>query len=159
MSDELLIRLYEPEDEKVVMTLWDICNLKVPYNDLAWDIAFSRASESNSHLFVGEMAGKVVSSVMAGHDGHRGWLYYVAVNPELRGRNIGRKMVEHAEAWLRDLGVWKVHLLIRQTNSGMRVFYQSLGYAVAPRIMMSKAIAPSPAFLDPSAGPEPADDE
>jgi GNAT superfamily N-acetyltransferase len=76
----------------------------------------------------------------------------------MRGRGFGRLMVEHAEAWLSSLGVWKVHLLIRQTNSGMRAFYQALGYAVAPRIMMAKAIAPSPAFLDPLGEPEGEDD-
>jgi ribosomal protein S18 acetylase RimI-like enzyme len=158
MSDDLLIRNYEPEDEHVVVTLWDACNLRVPYNDVAWDIGFCRSSESNSRLFVGQLGRDVVSSVMVGHDGHRGWLYYVAVDPELRGRGYGRRMVKHAEDWLASLGVWKTHLLIRQTNSGMRAFYQALGYTVAPRIMMAKAIAPSPAFLDPLGEPDGIDD-
>ncbi|OIQ95880.1 acetyltransferase YpeA [mine drainage metagenome] len=148
-DDHLIIRPYEPQDEAVVVRLWDACNLRVPYNDVAWDIAFCRSSESNSRLFVGQTGTDVVASVMVGHDGHRGWLYYVAVDPELRRQGIGRRMVAHAEAWLATLGVWKTHLLIRQTNSGMKTFYESLGYEVAPRIMMAKAIAPSPAFLDP----------
>lgn len=147
-EQQLVIRRYEPDDEAVVVRLWDACNLLVPYNDTAWDIAFCRSSPANSQLFVGLIGQDLVASVMVGHDGHRGWLYYVAVDPELRRKGIGGQMVRHGEEWLASLGVWKTHLLIRQTNSGMRSFYEKMGYAIAPRIMMAKAIGPCPAGID-----------
>jgi ribosomal protein S18 acetylase RimI-like enzyme len=75
---------------------------------------------------------------MVGHDGHRGWLYYVASAPDHRGQGTGRTMVEAGEQWLRDRNVPKVQLMIRGTNATVVPFYERLGYEDAPRILMSK---------------------
>lgn len=88
--------------------------------------------------------GAVAASIMAGHDGHRGWLYYVAVYPAMRGKNLGRDMVAHAENWLKSLGVRKVNLMIRETNSAVRAFYECIGYCVEPRTAMARWIADQP---------------
>jgi hypothetical protein len=81
---------------------------------------------------------------MAGHDGHRGWLYYVAVPPGRRGTGLGRRIVDHAEAWLKSLGVRKVNLMIRESNLGARGFYARLGYDVEPRCVMARWLEAPP---------------
>ena len=127
-----------------VEALWRACGLVLSYNPPAHDIAFCRASP-NSELFVAVNGdGAVVASVMAGHDGHRGWLYYVAVDPALRGEDLGRHMVAHGEDWLRSLGVRKINLLIRETNTEARAFYERIGYHVEPRTAMARWIVDQP---------------
>src|ERR1700727_919367 len=83
-------------------------------------------------------AGEVAGSVMVGHDGHRGWLYYVAARPSSRSKGVGRRMVQAAENWLRQRGIVKAQLLVRETNTKMVSFYEQLGFEVAPRVVMSK---------------------
>jgi hypothetical protein len=75
---------------------------------------------------------------MAGNDGHRGWLYYLAVNPELQGTGLGRRMVAAAEDWLRAQGVVKLMLMIRPGNTHVRGFYEALGYAEQERVLMAR---------------------
>jgi ribosomal protein S18 acetylase RimI-like enzyme len=89
-------------------------------------------------LIAEEVEGRIWGSVMVGHDGHRGWLYYVASAPDHRGQGTGRTMVEAGEQWLRDRNVPKVQLMIRGTNATVVPFYERLGYEDAPRILMSK---------------------
>ena len=127
-----------------VEALWRDCDLVVHYNPPALDIAFCRASP-NSELFVAVADdGAVVASAMAGHDGHRGWLYYVAVDPAMRGTGLGRVIVAHCEAWLKSLGVRKVNLMIRETNTAVRAFYEQLGYRVEPRTAMARWLIDDP---------------
>jgi ribosomal protein S18 acetylase RimI-like enzyme len=76
--------------------------------------------------------------VMVGHDGHRGWLYYVASDPQSRGAGFGRQIVEAGENWLRQRGVAKVQLLVRETNTQVVAFYEHLGFEVAPRTVLAK---------------------
>ena len=113
-------------------------------NPPAGDIAFCRATPT-SELFVAEDGDRVVATAMAGHDGHRGWLYYVAVEPALRGTGLGRRMVAEAEDWLARLGVRKINLIIRETNTEVRGFYQRLGYDVEPRTQMARWLVEKPA--------------
>ncbi len=103
------IRRFEDGDLDAVIALWQACGLVVPYNDPEGDIAFCRASP-NAALFVSEAGGTIAAAAMAGHDGHRGWLYDVAVDPARRGAELGRRMVAHAETWLASLGVRKANL-------------------------------------------------
>ena len=135
-----MIRAARDGDEPALAALWRACGLTIPANDPDRDIAFCRAWP-NAHLLLAEdqaPGGAVIASIMAGHDGHRGWLYYVAVAPGHRRRGLGRAMVEAAEQALTAQGVWKIHLLIRETNSAVAGFYARLGYQPAPRIMMAK---------------------
>lgn len=146
------IRRYIASDFEPLVALWDAAGISVPYNDPARDIPLVLASP-NAALFVGLEAEALVGSVLAGHDGHRGWLYKLAVAPAVQRRGLGRQLVAHAEAWLAGQGLPKVNLMIRDTNAAVRDFYVRLGYAVAPRIVMQKGLAeshanPLPGHLD-----------
>jgi ribosomal protein S18 acetylase RimI-like enzyme len=89
-------------------------------------------------VLVARQDGRVVATVMVGHDGHRGWLYYVAVAPALQGQGIGAQIVAAGEEWLKARGVVKVQLLVRETNTRVVAFYEKLGFEIAPRVVMSK---------------------
>ena len=143
-GSEPTIRAYRDDDEAQVVALWHSCGLTKDYNPPAGDIAFCRATPT-AELFVAEDDGRVVATAMTGHDGHRGWLYYVAVEPALRSTGLGRRMVSRAEGWLAGLGVRKVNLIIRETNATVRGFYEHLGYDVEPRTQMARWLVERPA--------------
>ena len=134
----LTIRPAAAGDEAAVVTLWRACDLVASYNDPAADFAFARAGACSDVLVGVDGDGRVHGSVMVGHDGHRGWLYYVAADPGARGIGIGREMVTAAEVWLREREVVKVQLLVRETNTAVVAFYERLGFEVAPRVVMGK---------------------
>jgi ribosomal protein S18 acetylase RimI-like enzyme len=134
----LTIRHAVPEDESGVVDLWRACDLVVSYNDPAADFRFARAGACSDVLVGEDETGRICGTVMVGHDGHRGWLYYVASNPHARGSGIGRQMVQAGEEWLRQRGVVKAQLLVRETNTKVVSFYERLGFEVAPRLVMSK---------------------
>ncbi len=118
--------------------MWHACGLVASYNDPAADFRFAKAAACSDVLVGTDGAGRIRGSVMVGHDGHRGWLYYVAADPESRGAGIGRQMVQAAEDWLRQRGVVKVQLLVRETNTQVVSFYEHLGFETAPRVVMGK---------------------
>lgn len=125
-------------DEVAVVALWRTCGLVVSYNDPAADFRFARA-KPNSDILVGtESGGAIVGSVMVGHDGHRGWVYYVAADPDRRDQGIGRSMMQAAETWLIERGVVKVQLMVRETNTPVVSFYERLGFETIPRTVMQK---------------------
>jgi ribosomal protein S18 acetylase RimI-like enzyme len=138
----LTIRRAAPEDEPGVVELWRHCDLVASYNDPAADFRFARAGACSDVLVGEDETGRISGSVMVGHDGHRGWLYYVASTPRSRGAGIGRQMVRAAEEWLRQRGVVKVQLLVRETNTKAVSFYERLGFEVAPRVVMGKWLGP-----------------
>jgi hypothetical protein len=129
-------------DVDAVAVLWRKCGLTRPHNDPHADIAFGRG-KPNSEVLVARLDGEIVASVMVGHDGHRGTVYYVSVDPDAQGAGLGRAVMQAAEAWLRDRGVWKLNLVIRAENEAVRGFYEALGYEVEPRVLMSRWLDPS----------------
>jgi len=135
----LTIRPYTPADFEKVVALWKACELTRPWNDPVSDIAFCLGSE-NSRLMVGVPGGesKIVATAMVGHDGHRGWIYYVAVAPEHQDQGAGREIMAHAESWLARRGVPKAMLMIRETNQKVVGFYERLGYAIEARVVMAR---------------------
>jgi ribosomal protein S18 acetylase RimI-like enzyme len=133
----LEIRAARNRDTEEIVALWRAANLTVPHNDPYEDIRFCRDSR-HGEVLVGLLGGTIVASVLVGHDGHRGWIYYVAVHPDHQGGGHGKTIVEAAEAWLTARGVPKVQLLIRETNTKVRAFYERLGYADEPRLIMTK---------------------
>ncbi len=137
----LAVRPARAGDGDAVIALWRSAGLVVPWNDPVRDIAFCRAAPT-AELFVGESGGTVVATTMAGHDGHRGWLYYVAVAAGYRGRGIGRRIVRHAEAWLGARGVPKVQIMIRDGNRAVEAFYRKIGYEIEPRVVMAHRLRP-----------------
>lgn len=134
---DLEIRAARDGDLDDVIALWRACDLVVPWNDPHRDIALCRSSPQ-SELLVGVLDGRLVGALMAGSDGHRGWLYYLAVDPGLRRAGHARALVREAERWLGSLGVRKVELMIRDSNAPVRAFYERLGYAAEPRIVMAR---------------------
>ena len=134
------IRPIRDGDEDEVVALWKACDLVRPWNNPRRDIDGARGAGA-SEIFVavtGDGEERIVGSVMAGYDGHRGWVYYVAAAPEHRSRGIGGQLMRHAETWLEGLGAPKVMLMIREENEGVRRFYEGLGYEVERRTVMSR---------------------
>ena len=129
-----------------VVALWQACHLTRPWNDPAADIALARKG-SNAAVLVGRDGAAIVATVLVGHDGHRGWVYYLAVDQARRGKGYGRVMMDAAERWLRGHGIEKLQLLVRADNSRVKSFYQSLGYSEQERIIFAKWLdgrAPTP---------------
>jgi len=123
----LIIRAFAPSDESAVVALWHACGLIVPWNDPHQDIQYKLANQPELFL-VGELAGQVVAAAMAGDDGHRGWIYYLAVEPEHQRRGYGRQIVLAAVELLRKRSCPKVQLMVRSSNLGVAGFYESLGF-------------------------------
>jgi ribosomal protein S18 acetylase RimI-like enzyme len=124
-------------DIAAVVALWQRCGLTRPWNDPHADIALARRRD-NSTVLVGREAGAIVATAMVGHDGHRGWVYYVAVDPDRRGRGLGRAIMAAAEDWLRRAGILKLQLLVRRENVQAGAFYTSLGFAESTSVMFAK---------------------
>jgi ribosomal protein S18 acetylase RimI-like enzyme len=114
------------EDEAAVIALWAACGLTRPWNDPSQD--FRRAIDgATSAILVQRDEDGIAASVMVGFDGHRGWVYYLAVAPERRRAGLGRAMMDVAERWLRERGAPKIQLMVRDDNSHAIGFYKSLG--------------------------------
>jgi ribosomal protein S18 acetylase RimI-like enzyme len=124
-------------DIEDLAALWIRCGLTRPWNDPRADIAFARKSP-NAAILVAKRDGKLCASVMVGHDGHRGWLYYLAVDPKLQREGVGRRMTKAAEDWLRGRGVAKVMLMVRAENEAVRAFYAASGYEEQERVILAK---------------------
>ena len=137
--EQLTIRPFEPADEAAVIALWARCDLIRPWNDPQKDIQRKLAAQPDLFL-VGARGGAVVASVMAGYDGHRGWLNYLAAAPELRGQGLGRAMVAAAEERLRALGCAKINLQVRRSNADVIAFYERLGYSTDDVLSMGKRL-------------------
>lgn len=138
----LTVRSAIPEDEAAVVALWSAAGLVVPYNDPGSDFRFAVAGASSVVLVGTHRSARIVAAAMVGHDGHRGWLYYVATDPACRGHGFGRAIVEAAEAWLGERGVAKLQLMVRETNPGAVAFYEHLGFEVTPRTLLAKWLRP-----------------
>lgn len=133
------IRTFQPGDEAAVVALWEECKLTRPWNDPRKDIARKLAVQPELFL-VGTLDHEVMSSVMAGYEGHRGWMNYLAVAPRHRGRGFGRALVEHVERLLLERGCPKVGLLVRNSNKEAAEFYRRLGYAQDESISLGKRL-------------------
>lgn len=133
------IRPFQPADEAAVVALWEECRLTRPWNDPRKDIA--RKMNMQPELFiVGIEDGAVMASAMAGYEGHRGWVHYLAVSPRWRGRGHGRALVEHVEALLLARGCPKLGLLVRNSNLEAIAFYRRLGYAPDDSVSLGKRL-------------------
>jgi ribosomal protein S18 acetylase RimI-like enzyme len=138
MKEELSLREYGAEDFTAVVRLWSDCGLVRPWNDPRQDIDRCLANPSSTILVSGHPERDGLSaSVMLGSDGHRGWLYYLAVAPDLQRRGFGRQAVQAAESWLAQRGVGKVMLMLRPGNAAIIDFYRSLDYEIEERVLMA----------------------
>lgn len=133
------IRSFRPEDEQAVISLWERCGLVRPWNDPHRDI--SRKLQVRGDLFlVGVVDGGIVATVMAGYEGHRGWVNYLAVAPENQRAGRARKMMEEAERRLRAAGCPKINLQVRNGNTNAIEFYRAIGYTQDDVISMGKRL-------------------
>ncbi|MCC5810393.1 MAG: GNAT family acetyltransferase [Ectothiorhodospiraceae bacterium] len=121
------LRAFERSDEEAIIALWERCGLTRPWNDPRKDIA-RKLSEQPELFLVGTQDGELIASVMAGFDGHRGWVYYLAVAPEHQRRSHGRTLMAEVERRLHEIGCPKINLMVRATNADVQGFYRSLGY-------------------------------
>lgn len=136
-TDALPITPIEDNDVAAVVALWQRCELTRPWNDPAADIALARRGP-NSTILIGRDGETIIATAMVGHEGHRGWVYYVAVDPDHRGKGFGRAMMNAAEDWLRKAGMAKLQLLVRSENTKVQAFYESIGYVAQERVMYAK---------------------
>lgn len=133
----LAFREIGDDDVEQVVALWEACGLTRPWNDPRLDVADARRTPTSTVL-VGLADGRVVSSAVAGYDGHRGWLYYVAVSPDVQRGGLGRATVRAAEDWLREQGVRKVRLMVRHGNERVLGFYDGLGYTDSDCVVLGR---------------------
>ncbi len=142
MSDlikKLIIRSFQISDEPDVIDLWRRCNLVVPQNDPKKDIEMKLRVQPEL-FFVGVISNRIVSTIMSGYDGHRGWIYYLAVDPNFQKKGIGRRMVEKAEMKLRKLGCQKINLQVRNSNESVIAFYEHIGFGNDDVLGMGKKL-------------------
>ncbi|MBI2516983.1 MAG: GNAT family acetyltransferase [Opitutae bacterium] len=133
------IRPYAPTDEAAVIALWQACDLVRPQNDPRKDIA--RKLRVNPEWFlVAEHDGRIVGAVMAGYEGHRGWVNYLAAEPSRRRIGIGRALMTEAEKLLRAAGCPKINLQVRPDNPDVIEFYRRIGFAVEGAISLGKRL-------------------
>lgn len=131
-------KLREP-DKTALINLWQsVFPDDPPHNEPSGMIEAKLAVDDL--ILIAEAEGELIGACMAGYDGHRGWLYAVAVDPAHRRKGIGEKLVKHAIQALGEIGCIKVNLQIRSTNSEVAAFYKSLGFNVEDRLSMGRFI-------------------
>jgi len=142
-----VFRPFRHDDTEAVVALWDACGLLRPWNDPRRDIARKVAEQPELFLVAAAdgaqgsaAAGTVVGAGMAGYDGHRGWVNYLAVAPELQGSGLGRAFMAEFERLLADRGCPKVNVQVREGNEQVLGFYASLGYAPDRAVSLGKRL-------------------
>ena len=135
------IRPYRSNDQDEVIQLWQDCGLVVPHNHPTRDI--ERKLGVNPEWFlVGEIDGGIIASCMAGYEGHRGWINYLAVSPPFQNRGYAGRLMAEAETLLQQAGCPKINLQIRPTNQKVIDFYQSQGFKIDDVVSMGKRLEP-----------------
>ena len=134
---------FSDQDLPVIIALWERAGLTRPWNNPGTDIAFAQQSP-NTEILVCRAGNDIIATVMVGHDGHRGAVYYLAVDPDQQNRGLGKTMMAAAENWLKQQGVWKLNLMIRGDNNQVEAFYKQVGYLREDRIVMSRKLDEDP---------------
>jgi ribosomal protein S18 acetylase RimI-like enzyme len=141
MKEPLVIRSFTETDADQVIQLWrNVFPDDPPWNVPKADIERKLAVQRELFL-VGGLNQRIIATVMAGFDGHRGWVHLVAVHPDYRRRGFGRAMMIEAEKKLREIGCTKINLQVRDTNQKVVAFYETLGFAVEERVSMGKRLS------------------
>ena len=139
MSSRLQIRPYLAGDETAVISLWKACGLVVSHNDPRKDIR-RKLAVTPEWFLIGELDSVIVATCMAGYEGHRGWINYLAVSPHVQRQGIASRMMEEAQRLLKDAGCPKINLQIRSTNLQVIEFYESLGFKIDEVTSMGKRL-------------------
>src|SRR6267143_1335635 len=135
------IRRYQNSDEASVVRLWAECGLVRSWNDPHNDIR-RKLSVQPELFLVGVIDASVMATVMAGFDGHRGWVNYMAVAEQCRRRGLGRMLMQRVENQLRDMGCPKLNMQVRSSNAAVLAFYERLGYTHDPAMSLGKRLIP-----------------
>jgi ribosomal protein S18 acetylase RimI-like enzyme len=135
----MLIRPFRRDDTDAVVQLWTDCSLVRPWNDPRADIE-RKLTEQPELFLVGEVDGTLVATAMAGYDGHRGWVHYVAVDPTRRREGLGRAIVGRVESLLVERGCPKLNLQVRSDNTVVLGFYRGLGYGEDQVVSLGKRL-------------------
>lgn len=134
------IRVYEEKDRSEVISLWrEVFAYTMPYNDPALVIDRKLAFQREL-FFVALLDDQVVGTVMGGYDGHRGWIYALAVDARRRGHGVGESLMRHLEKALADLGCVKINLQVLASNRNVVAFYEKVGYRVEEQISMGRVL-------------------
>jgi ribosomal protein S18 acetylase RimI-like enzyme len=133
------IRRYQDSDEESVVHLWSECELTRPWNDPHKDIR-RKLSVQRELFLVGVIDGRVIATVMAGFDGHRGWVNYLAVAEQFRRRGLARALMQRVESQLKDMGCPKLNMQVRVSNSAVLAFYERLGYTPDEAVSLGKRL-------------------
>jgi ribosomal protein S18 acetylase RimI-like enzyme len=129
------IRRYRASDRPQLVRLWQRAFPNDPPRNEPTRMIDAKLAVDDL-IFVAVEGEQIIAAAIAGYDGHRGWLYSVAVNETLRRKRVGSALVRHAVDVLRGLGCVKVNLQVRSTNATVVAFYESLGFEVEDRISM-----------------------
>lgn len=134
------IRIFKDTDVSAVVSLWQRCNLTVPWNNPLGDIAKKKKHQPELFL-VGLIDNKLIASAMGGYDGHRGWIYYLAVDPDFRKRGFGSKMLRKIEERIKKTGCPKINVMVRKSNQAVSDFYYNHGYGEDEVTCLGKRLA------------------
>lgn len=137
------VRCAKPEDRDDVIALWEACDLTRPWNDAVADFQLATDGETSAILVLepdGESNGQLVAAIMTGFDGHRGWVYYLAVAPDHRRAGHGRRMMAAAEQWLRQRNAPKIQLMVREDNQQAIGFYEAMEYETQPVVTIGRRL-------------------
>ena len=121
------------------IALWQEAGLTRPWNDPEADLTRAMAG-SSSTVLAGVNDTELLGTAMVGHDGHRGWVYYLAVRSAQQRRGLGRELMRACEQWVADHGVPKIQLMVRQANSDAISFYTSLGYQAGEVVVLGRSL-------------------
>ncbi|WOE74416.1 GNAT family acetyltransferase [Alterisphingorhabdus coralli] len=135
------VRQASLEDCEAVVALWESCALTRPWNDAESDFKQAVVGKTSDVLIL-EGNEQMVASAMVGFDGHRGWVYYLAVEPSRQKGGLGRQIMSAAEEYLREQGAAKIQLMVRSENSSACAFYKSLGYEQQPVLTFGRRLEP-----------------
>ena len=140
--DTLEIGQLDPAEIDAAVDLWRDAGLTRPWNDPYADARLALTGLSSTVL-AGRLSGELAATVMVGADGHRAWVYYLAVSAQHRGRRFGKAMMDAAEAWALDRGMPKLQLMVRADNDAVTAFYRAIGYRAEPVTVMAKRFVTS----------------
>jgi ribosomal protein S18 acetylase RimI-like enzyme len=138
---KLRIRTYQESDKKELIQLWKDCGLVVPWNNPELDIE-RKLNQNSDEILVGLIDDKIVATAIVGYDGHRGWIYYLGVNPKYQKLGFGNQLMREAEKYLLSIGCPKINIMVRESNTEVINFYGSIGYKKDTVITMSKRLIP-----------------
>ncbi|WP_305988148.1 GNAT family acetyltransferase [Roseibium sp. MMSF_3544] len=132
---------FDEKHRQDVISLWEKCGLVRPWNNPDKDID-RKLTDRNGAFFVLLAGQRIIGSVMASYDGHRGSIYYLAIDPEFQAQGLGKRLMNHCEAFLLKLECPKINLFVRSGNEAVLQFYHELGYSEDAAIPLGKRLIP-----------------